>query len=85
MVSIIEYITNIVNMFFMNYGALGVFIGTVIEEIIAPIPSTVVILASSFFMLHSLPISIESIGSLVLYIELLLYWLVVSLCCILYQ
>lgn len=57
-------------MFFMNYGALGVFIGTVIEEIIAPIPSTVVILASSFFMLHSLPISIESIGSLVLYIGL---------------
>lgn len=57
-------------MFFMNYGALGVFIGTVIEEIIAPIPSTVVVLTSSFFMLGNLPVDLGSILSLILYIGL---------------
>lgn len=44
----------------MNYGVAGVFLGTVIEEIIAPIPSTIVILASSFFMLQNLPFNLDS-------------------------
>lgn len=65
----LEYITEIVNMFFMHYGALGVFIGTVIEEIIAPIPSTLIIIASSFFMLDSAPITIESIAKLIFLIS----------------
>jgi len=29
---------------FLNYGALGVFLASIIEEIIAPIPSTLVIM-----------------------------------------
>lgn len=64
----LEYITEIVNMFFMQYGALGVFIGTVIEEIIAPIPSTLIIIGSSFFMLDSAPLTLESFFKLIFYI-----------------
>lgn len=66
----LEYLTEIVNMFFMQYGALGVFIGTVIEEIIAPIPSTLIIIASSFFMLNSAPITLESVAKLIFFISL---------------
>lgn len=33
-----------------EYGALGVFLASIVEEIIAPIPSTVVVLTASFFM-----------------------------------
>lgn len=34
-----------------NYGALGVFLGSIVEEIIAPIPSTAVILFGGFFLI----------------------------------
>lgn len=35
-----------------EYGAWGVFIATLIEETVAPIPSALVPLASGFFLLH---------------------------------
>ncbi len=56
--------------FFMDYGSLGVFLGSLIEEIIAPIPSTLIILGSSFFMMHGSPITIESMVSLILYVAI---------------
>jgi membrane protein DedA with SNARE-associated domain len=40
-----------------EYGALGVFLASIIEEIIAPIPSTVVVLTASFFLTEGLPAS----------------------------
>lgn len=43
----ISYIQSII----AEYGALGVFIATLIEEIVAPIPSAVVPLAAGFFLL----------------------------------
>lgn len=67
---ILESLTILINSFFMTYGALGVFVGTVIEEIIAPIPSTLIILGSSFFILNGLPITLESIGKLLISIAL---------------
>lgn len=39
------------------YGPLGVFIGSIIEEIIAPIPSTLIIMGTSFIMLKGAAIS----------------------------
>lgn len=33
-----------------TYGAMGVFVGTIIEEVIAPIPSTMVILFGGFLL-----------------------------------
>jgi membrane protein DedA with SNARE-associated domain len=56
--------------FFMDYGSLGVFLGSFIEEVIAPIPSTLIILGSSFFMMQGAPISIGSIVSLILYVSI---------------
>ncbi len=38
-----------------EYGALGVFLASIVEEIIAPIPSTVVVLTASFFMTKGMP------------------------------
>lgn len=39
------------------YGPLGVFVGSIIEEIIAPIPSTLIIMGTSFIMLKGAAIS----------------------------
>lgn len=54
----------------MDYGSLGVFLGSFIEEIIAPIPSTLVILGSSFFIMQGVPISLESVFSLIIYVSI---------------
>lgn len=64
----LEYLTELVNMFFMNYGAVEVFTGTIIEERIAQIPSTLIIVASSFFILDSVPVSVETFLKLIFYI-----------------
>ncbi len=40
------------------YGALGVFAASFTEEVIAPIPSAIVLLASGFFFLHGEPFSL---------------------------
>ncbi len=45
--SIVVYIQSIIS----NYGALGVFGATIIEEIIAPIPSAIIPLMAGFFLL----------------------------------
>lgn len=54
----------------MDYGSIGVFIGSFIEEVIAPIPSTLVIITSSFFMLEGQTINPISLINLLLYIAL---------------
>ncbi len=51
-------------------GPLGVFIGTFLEEIIAPIPSALVIMGSSFLLMQNAPISIVSFQNLFLNIVL---------------
>jgi len=45
--NLVTYIQSIIN----QYGAWGVFLGTLLEEIIAPIPSPIVSLAAGFFLL----------------------------------
>lgn len=47
--SIVVYIQSIIS----NYGALGVFGATIVEEIIAPIPSAIIPLMAGFFLLPS--------------------------------
>ncbi|MDL2246147.1 VTT domain-containing protein [Methanobrevibacter sp. OttesenSCG-928-K11] len=66
----LESLISLLESFFINYGALGVFIGSIIEEIIAPIPSTIVILGSSLFMLHELPLTLASFFDLFIQISL---------------
>jgi membrane protein DedA with SNARE-associated domain len=56
--------------FFLNYGALGVFLASIIEEIIAPIPSTLVIMGSSFLILKGYPFAVDSILRLLIYVVL---------------
>lgn len=62
-------ILNIEN-FFSSYGALGVFLASAIEEIIAPIPSTLVIMGSSFLILKGLSLNLDGILKLLLYVVL---------------
>ena len=52
--------------FFMNNGALGVFLGSILEQIIAPIPSSVVVLSSSFLIMKGDILSLEAMKILFL-------------------
>lgn len=66
----LETITSYLQSFFIEYGAIGVFLGSIIEEIIAPIPSTIIILGSSFFILEGQIIGLTSITILFLNVAL---------------
>lgn len=59
-----------IEQFMVNYGALGVFVASFLEEIIAPIPSTLVVLGSSFLILKNNIITVNSV--LMLLTELIL-------------
>lgn len=48
----------------MIYGPLGIFIASIVEEIIAPIPSTLVIMSTSFLMFKGTVISADSVFKL---------------------
>ena len=50
---VILYLENIL----MVYGPLGVFLASIVEEVIAPIPSTLVIMGTSFIVLKGATIS----------------------------
>ena len=54
----------------ITYGLWGVFFGSVLEEIIAPIPSSPVIMVSSLFIMENYQISFLAFGRLFLYIAL---------------
>lgn len=49
-------------------GSIGIFIGTFLEEIIAPIPSALVIMGASFLLMQNVPLSIASVQYLFVYI-----------------
>ncbi len=66
----LEAVTIQLQSFFIEYGAIGVFFGCIIEEIIAPIPSTIIILGSSFFILEGQTIGLNSITNLILNISI---------------
>jgi membrane protein DedA with SNARE-associated domain len=50
------------------YGPLGVFLGSIVEEVIAPIPSTLVIMGTSFIILKDNIISWDALFKMFLYI-----------------
>ncbi len=56
--------------FIITYGSWGIFFGSILEEIIAPIPSTAVIMGSSFFIMENSQISVQAFEKLFLYIAL---------------
>lgn len=60
----IEAIVTFIEHTLVPYGALGVFLGSVIEEIVAPIPSTLVLLGSGFIFLHGIPFSLHYVTTL---------------------
>ncbi|MEN4017462.1 MAG: VTT domain-containing protein [Methanobacterium sp.] len=56
--------------FIIAYGPLGIFLGSILEEIIAPIPSTAVIMGSSFFIMGNSQISFQAFEKLFLHIAI---------------
>ncbi len=64
-----ELITNVEHIV-VAYGAFGVFLASIIEEVIAPIPSSVVVISSSYFLMKDPYISLISIEKLFFLIAL---------------
>ncbi len=56
--------------FIITYGSWGIFLGSILEEIIAPIPSTAVIMGSSFFIMKNSQISLQAFEMLLINIAL---------------
>jgi membrane protein DedA with SNARE-associated domain len=54
----------------ISLGATGVFIGSVMEEIIVPIPSSLVQAGAGFFLLAGEPVSVVSIIKLITWIAI---------------
>lgn len=63
-------IMTLLEQFFLNYGALGVFLGSITEQVIAPIPSSIVVLGSSFIIMKGHLLSFEAIQTLFLTISI---------------
>lgn len=63
---IILYLEGII----LAYGPFGVFLGSIIEEVIAPIPSTLVIMGTSFVVLKGAVIAPDTVITLFLSVVL---------------
>jgi hypothetical protein len=44
----------------LSHGALGIFLMSLLEEIVAPIPSVIVVMWSSFFIMGTDPLNLAS-------------------------
>lgn len=66
----IENITSYIQPIVVEYGALGVFLTTLLEEIIAPIPSPLVPLTAGFFLLPASERFLVIIGQAIIVIAL---------------
>ncbi|MBP9821446.1 MAG: VTT domain-containing protein [Candidatus Pacebacteria bacterium] len=66
----IEWILSHIGVWVSNYGALGVFGASVIEEVISIIPSALVQLGGGFFILGGMAVSAGTIGKLLLIVAL---------------
>jgi membrane protein DedA with SNARE-associated domain len=66
----LEQLINYLNPLVLDYGALGVFVGSLIEEIVAPIPSALVGMSAGFFLMNESAISLSSFQSLFLNVML---------------
>jgi membrane protein DedA with SNARE-associated domain len=64
-----ELITNVQHIV-VAYGAFGVFLASIIEEVIAPIPSSVVVIGSSYFLMKDPTVSLISVEKLFFLIAL---------------
>ena len=60
----IEYLINFLQTSVLPWGAVGVFVASVIEEIIAPIPSALVMTMSGFLLVTG-PISVKAVLALI--------------------
>ena len=56
---------NLIQQFLIPYGAWGVFLASVIEEIIAPIPSALVMTAAGFFLIPNHAWTFDALKTLV--------------------
>ena len=66
----IETIVLFLEKVLVPYGALGVFVASFVEEIVAPIPSAIVLLASGFIFLHGQAFSLAYLSKLIFVIAI---------------
>lgn len=60
----IEYLVHFLQINILPWGALGVFVASVIEEVIAPIPSPLIMTMSGFLLVTG-PVSVKTISALI--------------------
>jgi len=65
----IEYLVHFLQINILPWGALGVFVASVIEEVIAPIPSALVMTMSGFILVSG-PVSVKAILAIIFKVAL---------------
>lgn len=63
-------LTNYIQHLIISLGGLGVFLASILEEIIVPIPSTLVQSSAGLFLLGGQALSLSSFGQLILLVAL---------------
>ncbi len=48
----------------LPYGAWGIFVASILEEVVVPIPSTLVQMGGGFLLMQDLPITVANLGRL---------------------
>ncbi|CDG65979.1 putative membrane protein [Methanobacterium sp. MB1] len=56
--------------FIVSYGPWAVFGGSILEQVVTPIPSSVVVLGASFFLMRGAILSVESLQAMFLSISI---------------
>jgi len=57
---------NSIESFIINNGAFAVFIGCILEQIIVPIPASIIVITTSIITLQGVPLSLNSLGTLLI-------------------
>lgn len=65
LIFMLNSIINNIEVFFNTYGAWAVFFGGVIEQIIVPLPASLIVLTSSVITLKGVDLSVTSLGVLI--------------------
>jgi len=59
-------VLNSLESFIINNGALAVFLGCILEQIIVPIPASLIVITTSIITLQGVPLSFNSLGILLI-------------------
>lgn len=66
----LSYLTSSFESFIISYGSWAVFLGCILEQIIVPIPASLIVISSTFIIMKGTAFSFASVGTLLIKIAI---------------